>query len=96
MPSMSLYTGNHPTVSSSGARLPAALRRDLTTIQERAVVQTARVQAHAYVAAEAMYAVLNLSELEGQLATMSPLATSRLEFLANAATMRIAQIVNNG
>ena len=96
MSSMSLYTANHPIVNRSGAKLPAALRRDLTTIQEQAVVTTARVQAHAYVTAEAMHAVLNLSELEGQLAMMSPLAASRLDYLANAATMRIAQIVNNG
>ena len=60
------------------------------------MITAARVQAHAYVAGEAMYAVLNLSELEGQLATMCPLATGRLEFIANSATMRIGQILNNG
>ena len=76
-------------------RLPASTTKALARLQQNTIMNTARVQAQAYVGREAMFAAADLSELEGQLATMCPLATSRLEFIANTTAMSIARMLNN-
>ena len=95
MSSLSLYSPtNLPTTRSGNVRLPAAVRNDLTTLQNQTIVKAARIQAVEYVTSEAMHAVVGLSELEGQLATLSPLATSRLQVIGNLASLQIARIVH--
>lgn len=80
---------------SSQNRLPVATTRALSRLQQNTIIQTARVQAQTYVAREALFAVADLSELEGQLASACPLATSRLEFIANSAAMSIARTLSD-
>jgi len=58
------------------------------------MVATARVQAQAWVGREALFAVADLSELEGQLGHLCPLAVSRLEAIANITSLGIAQTVS--
>ena len=77
-----------------GSRLPAPTNRALGRIQHRAIVATARVQAQAWVGKEALFAVADLSELEGQLGSLCPLAVSRLEAIANMTTLGIAQTIS--
>ena len=81
-------------IAAAGSRLPAATSRSLSRIQHNAIVTTARVQAQAWVGREALFAVADLSELEGQLGHLCPLAVSRLEAIANMATLAIAQTVS--
>lgn len=62
-------------------------------VQQRAVVQTAKADAVAYVGQAAMHHVTMISQLEGQLAQLVPLATSRLEAIANATALGLAEVV---
>ena len=78
----------------AGSRLPVATSRSLSRIQHNAVVTTARVPAQAWVGREALFAVADLSELEGQLGALCPLAVSRLEAIANMTALSIAQTVS--
>ena len=80
--------------TTTGSRLPAATSRSLARIQHNAVVTTACVQAQAWVGREALFAVADLSELEGQLGALCPLAVSRLEAIANMTTLGIAQTIS--
>ena len=89
-----LQTPGSLTQSGAGSRLPAATHRSITRIQHNAVVTTARVQAQAWVGREALFAVADLSELEGQLGALCPLAVSRLEAIANMTTLGIAQTIS--
>ena len=89
-----LQTPGGLAASNNGGRLPAATSRSLTRIQHNAVVTTARVQAQAWVGREALFAVADLSELEGQLGALCPLAVSRLEAIANMTTLGIAQTIS--
>jgi hypothetical protein len=80
--------------SSTGDRLPARTSRALAGIQQNAIIQAGRIQATAMVGREAMFAVADLSELEGQLAHLCPLATSRLDAIANITTLTISQRIS--
>jgi hypothetical protein len=81
-------------MSSSTSRLPVSTNRALARLQQQAIVSAAKVQAQAYVGREALFAVADLSELEGQLAQLCPLATSRLEVIANMTAIGIARTVS--
>ncbi len=96
MSNLSLYNSTSSSLvpSGGGSRLPATVRRDLTSLQNDTIVRSARIQATEYLGAEAMHAVVGLSELEGQLASMSPLATSRLQVIGNLASLQIARILH--
>ena len=81
-------------MTPAGSRLATGTKRAVARVEHNTLVATARVQAHAWVGREALFAVAELSELEGQLAMMCPLATSRLEVIANMTTMGIAHTVS--
>lgn len=95
MTTLQQYQSGSGLAPSGQTRLPASTTKSLARIQQQTILGAARVQAQEYLGREAMYAVTALSELEGQLATMCPLATSRLEFIANATAMSIARSLNN-
>lgn len=96
MTSMQQYQGSGLAApNGSSNRLPATTRKALTRLQQNTIIQTARVQAQAYVGREAMFAVADISELEGQLAALCPLATSRLEVIANMTALSIARTVSD-
>lgn len=80
------------------------LNRSLTALHDQRVVglarleavaelQACKVAAMAYVGERAMHRVAALSQLEGQLAQIVPLATSRLEALTNMTALALAEIV---
>ena len=81
-------------MGTTGRWLPAPTSRSLSRIQHNAIVTTAKVQAQAWVGREALFAVADLSELEGQLGHLCPLAVSRLEAIANMTTLGIAQTIS--
>lgn len=94
MTNIQQYQSGSGLAAPGQTRLPASTRKALAHLQQQAVLSAARFQAQEYLSREAMFAVTALSELEGQLATMCPLATSRLEFIANTAAMSIARTLN--
>ena len=69
--------------------------RDLALIRLEAAAQleAARVHAIGYVGQQAMQSVAMVSQMEGQLATICPLATSRLQGIADLTALSIAQVV---
>lgn len=95
MTTLQQYQSGSGLSPSGQTRLPSVTSKALKGLQHNTIVTTARVQAQEYLGREAMYAVAALSELEGQLATMCPLATSRLEFIANTTAMSIARTLNS-
>ena len=91
---ISSQNGGGLAAPTPGSRVPAPTSRALGRIQHNAIVATARVQAQAWVGKEALFAVADLSELEGQLGSLCPLAVSRLEAIANMTTLGIAQTIS--
>ena len=87
--------GGLPAPGGSLNHPPAPARKALAHLQQATIIQTARVQAQAYLGREAMYAVADISEMEGQLATLCPLATSRLEVIANITALSIARTISD-
>ena len=99
-----------PSRQSSGGLLQPRderlLSRELTHLERDRVVglarlevaaqlEAARVHAVGYVGQQALQAVALLSQMEGQLAALCPLATSRLQGIADMTALSIAQIVGD-
>lgn len=89
------YQSGNGLAPSGSTRLPPATTKALSRLQQDAIMSTARMQAQTYLGREALFTVAELSELEGQLASMCPLATSRLEFIANTTAMSIARTLQS-
>lgn len=75
------------------ARLEFKGELELATIQQQADLQTARVQAVAYVGCQGLRAVAMVSELEGKLGQLCPLAVSRLQAIGDIAALSVAEVV---
>ena len=73
------------------------LRSDkaLVRVAHEAQLQVQRNRAISYVAQDAMQGVAFLSEMEARLSTLSPIATTRLQVIADSAAMAMAQTVAN-
>jgi hypothetical protein len=65
----------------------------LARIEAQAQLEAARAHAVGYVGQQAMHAVTMVSQLEGQLAQACPLATTRLQGVADMTALSIAQVV---
>jgi len=65
----------------------------LARVQQVAVVQSAKTDTVAYVGMSAMQHVALISETEGRLAQLVPLATTRLEATANTVALALAEVV---
>ncbi len=89
------FQGSNGLTPNGQTHLPARTTKALLGLQQNTILAAAQVHAQTFVAREAMYAVADLSELEGQLASVCPLATSRLEFIANTATMSIGRMLHD-
>jgi len=79
-------------------KLSALDRRRILTmadIEVKAQSQAARAHAVAYVGEQAMQTVAMLSQLEGQLGQICPLAVTRLQGIADMASLGIAEVVAN-
>jgi hypothetical protein len=94
MSNLSLYSPSNTGLSRSSNRLPSAVRGELSHLQNQTIVKSARMQATEYLATEAMHAVVGLTELEGQLCTLSPLSATRLQVIGNLAALQIARILH--
>jgi hypothetical protein len=66
----------------------------LARIEQGAEMQVGRLQAVVYVGKRAMQEVALLSQLEGQLSAVVPLATSRLQGIADIVALEAADVVS--
>ncbi len=77
----------------------SALDRDrivgLAEIEVKTQTQAARAHAVGYIGEQGMLAVSMLSQLEGQLGQVTPLAVTRLQGIADMTALGIAQVVAN-
>ena len=76
-------------------RLDAQGHVQIAVIDHQADLQAARVQAIGYVGKRAMHEVALLSQLEGQLAALVPMATGRLQALGDMAALGMADVVSD-
>jgi hypothetical protein len=70
-------------------------RMALAQIEQAADLQAARVEAVAYVGKQGMQAVAFVSQVEQQLAQLVPLATGRLQALADITALSVAEVVGD-
>lgn len=64
-----------------------------TQIQNEAELQVERVQAIGYVGQQGMQVVAMASQMEANLASLVPLATSRLQALGDILSLEVAEVV---
>lgn len=77
------------------AHLDSQRHLGLARTEVLADLQTARADAVTYVAKTAMQDAAMLSQLEGQLSTLVPLATTRLQAIADTAALGLAEVVSD-
>lgn len=75
------------------ARVDGNARQELAIIEAQVDLQSARVHAVGYIGKQAMQSVAMVSQLEGQLAELVPLATTRLQAIADMTTLATAEVV---
>lgn len=94
------------TTSLESKRRDRVLDRHLTMIDTRKVVglaeleakaqlEAARVHAVGYVGQQALQSVAMVSQLEGQLAAICPMAVGRLQGIADLTALAVAQVVSD-
>lgn len=94
------------TTSLETKRRDRILDRHLSTIDARKVVglaeleakaqlEAARVHAVGYVGQQALQSVAMVSQLEGQLAAICPMAVGRLQGIADLTALAVAQVVSD-
>ncbi len=84
---------NDRSVERFAGRVDANARKQLAIMGAEADLQVARVQAVGYVGQQAMQSVAMVSQLEGQLSELVPLATSRLQAIADMTALATAEVV---
>ena len=77
------------------ARIDSQTEVGLAEIESQAELQVGRVIAVAYVGKRAMHEVAMLSQLEVQLATLVPMATSRLQAIGDMVALEAADVVSD-
>lgn len=75
------------------ARLDHQTTVQLAGIEQAADLQAAKADAVAYVGRRGMQAVALVSDLEGKLGQLCPLAVSRLQGIADMTALSIAEVV---
>ena len=75
--------------------LDARRQLRVAQIEAAADIQALKVDAVVYVGKRAMHNVAMLSQLEGQLATLVPLATSRLQAIGDMTALAITDVVSD-
>ena len=88
-----LATGIMSVQSRAIARLQARTQMELAEVARQAALQVTRVEAVACVGRRAMFETALLTQTEASLAALVPLAASRLQALADVATLGIAEVV---
>lgn len=86
---------SHPVRISPSlpARRDRQLMAGLARIERSAQLEAATVHALGYVGQQGMVAVAMMSQLEGLLGQAVPLATTRLQGIADTTALSIAQVV---
>lgn len=77
------------------ARLQAKTQIDLARIGQAAVLQISRVETVACVGRRAMFETALLTQVEGSLGALVPMAVSRLQAIGDLATLGIAEVVGD-
>jgi hypothetical protein len=77
------------------SRLDDRVTVGVAEIEAEAEMQATRVMAVSYVGKRAMHEVAVVSQLEQQLATMVPMATSRLQAIGDMLALDMADVVGN-
>lgn len=93
--SSALTTSRSRTTSRQLATLDRARQVGLARIETQAQLEAAKAHAVGYVGQQAMQAVAMVSHTELHLAQMHPLAVTRLQAIADATSMAIADVVMN-
>lgn len=75
------------------SRLELSKEIGLARIEQEAQIEAAKAHAVGYVGQQAMQAVTMVSQMEGQLGQVCPLAVTRLQGLADMTALSIAQVV---
>jgi|GEM_PF-7134381 len=81
--------------SKALSRLDDRVTVEVAGIEAEAELQATRVMAVSYVAKRAMHEVAMVSQLEQQLATLVPMATSRLQAIGDMMALDAADVVSN-
>lgn len=81
------------TASRFELRTQAQTRMALARIEQAADLQAARVEAVAYVGKQGLQAVAFVSQVEQQLSQLVPLATGRLQAIADITALGVAEVV---
>lgn len=96
------YAGGQPVSRTQSRQLNRGLtslslttRLDIARIESAAEVQATRADAVTYVGKRAMQDVAMLSQLEQQLAALVPMATGRLQAIADMTSLAIAEVVGD-
>ena len=91
------HLGLHPRDERSLVRHLSTIERSkavgIAKLEAQAQVEATRIHAVGYVGQQAMQAVAMVSQMEGQLAQLCPLATTRLQGIADMTAFSIAQVV---
>ena len=74
-------------------RLGAKSEIEMAKIEANAQLMAHKAAAVSYVAGRAMQEATNLSQMEQQLATLTPLVTTRLQGIADAASLALVNII---
>jgi len=82
-----------PRSGGSGRLLPTRLNRELSRVEERAMVRAHKVQAINFVGTVALHAVSQLSMTQAELAKVVPDSALRLAAIGDAATATIQAAV---
>ena len=75
------------------ARLDSDTEFGLSVIESKAELQAAKAMAVSFVGKRAMHEVAMVSQLEQQLATVVPMATSRLQAIGDIVALSMAEVV---
>ncbi len=85
--------GINPFQSRQLSRLKSGTELELARMESRAEIEATRASAVAYVGKRAMQEVTMVSQLEAQLATLCPMAVSRLQAIGDLTAMAMAEVV---
>jgi len=77
------------------ARIDSQTEIGLAQIESKAELQAGKVMAVSYVGRRAMHEVAVISQLEQQLSTLVPMATSRLQAIGDMVALAAADVVAN-
>ena len=66
----------------------------IAQLEAKAQVEAARIHAVGYIGQQALQAVAMVSQMEGQLGMICPMAVSRLQGIADITALSVAQVVS--